>query len=281
MLLIASYAFYAWFDWRFLSLLWLSTIVDFFVGLLLANPSIERRRKLILTVSIIANLGMLGFFKYFNFFIDSFVTAFNVPESHRFFVEVVLPPGISFYTFQTLSYTIDVYRRKVPVERSLLLFATYVAYFPHMVAGPIVRPRILIPQLERDPTFKWTNVYYGLRLFLVGCFKKLVIADNLAPISDAVFANPSAHSSLGLMIGAYCFALQIYCDFSGYSDMARGIAKSMGIALSLNFNVPYLSASLNEFWRKWHMTLSYWLRDYVYIPLGGSRRGFAMPSEIC
>lgn len=222
MILIASYAFYAWFDWRFLSLLLVSTVVDFAVGLMLANPSLERRRKMILAISIVANVGMLGLFKYFNFFVDSFVTAFNISEGQRFLVEVVLPPGISFYTFQTLSYTIDVYRRKVPAERSLLLFATYVAFFPHMVAGPIVRPRILIPQLERDPTFKWSNVYYGLRLFLVGCFKKLVIADNLAPLSDAVFVNPSAHSSLGLMIGAYCFALQIYCDFSGYSDMARG-----------------------------------------------------------
>lgn len=276
MLLIASYIFYIWFDWRFLSLLLISTVVDFVVGVMLADPKNESRRKLILTASIVANLGMLGFFKYFNFFIDSFMLAFNIPESQRFFIEVVLPPGISFYTFQTMSYTIDVYRRKVPAERSLLLFATFVAFFPHMVAGPIVRPKILIPQLERDPRFNWANIYSGLRLFIVGCFKKLVIADNLSPISDAAFANPSAHTSLGLMVAAYCFAIQIYCDFSGYTDMARGIAKTLGINLSLNFNLPYLASSLNDFWRRWHMTLSYWLRDYCYIPLGGSRRGLLM-----
>lgn len=276
MLLIASYIFYMWFDWRFLSLLLLSSVVDFVVGLLLVNPANQNRRKLILTVSIVANLGVLGFFKYFNFFIDSFVAAFNIPESQRFFVEVILPPGISFYTFQTMSYTIDVYRRKVPAERSLLLFSTFVAFFPHMVAGPIVRPKILIPQLERDPRFNWANIYSGSRLFLIGCFKKIVIADNLSPISDAAFTNPSAHTSLGLMIAAYCFAIQIYCDFSGYTDMARGIAKTLGINLSLNFNLPYLASSLNDFWRRWHMTLSYWLRDYCYIPLGGSRHGLLM-----
>lgn len=274
MLLLASYVFYGWWDWRFLSLLLISTWVDYSVALMLDRTESQVRRRLILTISIIANLGMLGYFKYANFFIDSFAAAFNIPPDQQLLLNIVLPPGISFYTFQTLSYTIDVYRRKAPPERNLLTFATFVAFFPQLVAGPIERPNKLIPQLHWDPRFNWANVYFGARLFILGCFKKLVIADNLGPISDAVFANPNAHTSLGLMIGAYCFALQIYCDFSGYSDMARGIAKMMGIDLSINFNLPYLSTSLNEFWRRWHITLSYWLRDYLYIPLGGSRRGF-------
>lgn len=273
MLLAASYTFYGWWDWRFLSLLAISTIVDYVVALLLESTAEQRRRKLILAISIAANVGILGFFKYFNFFTDTFISAFGISDSHRFFFEVILPPGISFYTFQTMAYTIDVYRRRTRAERSILTFATYVAFFPQLIAGPIERPGKLIPQLHREPRFSWANIYYGLRLFILGCFKKLVIADNLAGISDTAFADPSSQTSLGLVIAAYCFAIQIYCDFSGYTDMARGVAKMMGINLSLNFNLPYWSRSLNEFWRRWHITLSFWLRDYVYIPLGGSRHG--------
>ncbi|MBS3849788.1 MBOAT family protein [Devosia sp. BSSL-BM10] len=276
MLLAASYIFYGWWDWRFLSLLIISTAVDYIVGIMMERADEQRRRKALLAISMLANLGMLGFFKYFNFFTDTFVAAFSIPDSQRFFVDVVLPPGISFYTFQTMSYTIDIYRRRVNAERSILTFATFVSFFPQLVAGPIERPGKLIPQLHREPKFHWANVYYGSRLFILGLFKKLVIADNLAKISDAAFADPSGQTSVGLAIAAYCFAIQIYCDFSGYTDMARGVAKMIGVNLSLNFNLPYWSRTLNEFWRRWHMTLSYWLRDYVYIPLGGSRQGLWM-----
>lgn len=274
--LIASYIFYGWWDYRFLSLLYISTLTDFVIARRLDKTEDERSRRLLLTVSIVTSLGILGFFKYYNFFTDSFVRAFGIDESDRFLVEVLLPPGISFYTFQTMAYTIDVYRRTYKAEKDFVLFSTYVAFFPQLVAGPIERPGYLIPQLKVDHRFRWTNLYLGVRLFIIGCFKKLVIADNLAPISDAAFADPGNTSSLGLLIGAYCFAIQIYCDFSGYTDMARGVAKVMGIDLSLNFRLPYLASSLNDFWRRWHITLSYWLRDYVYIPLGGSRHGFAM-----
>lgn len=273
MLLAASYIFYGWWDWRFLSLLMISTVVDYTVAAMMERTDEQRRRKALLAVSVFANLAMLGFFKYFNFFTDTFVAALSISESQRFFVEVVLPPGISFYTFQTMSYTIDVYRRRVNAERSFLTFATFVSFFPQLVAGPIERPGKLIPQLHRDPRFQCANIYYGSRLFILGLFKKLVIADNLAKISDAAFVDPSGQTSVGLAIAAYCFAIQIYCDFSGYTDMARGVAKMMGINLSLNFSLPYWSRTLNEFWRRWHMTLSYWLRDYVYISLGGSRQG--------
>ena len=273
LLVALSFAFYGWWDWRFLSLLMISTVVDYTVAAMMERTDEQRRRKALLAVSVFANLAMLGFFKYFNFFTDTFVAALSISESQRFFVEVVLPPGISFYTFQTMSYTIDVYRRRVNAERSFLTFATFVSFFPQLVAGPIERPGKLIPQLHRDPRFQCANIYYGSRLFILGLFKKLVIADNLAKISDAAFVDPSGQTSVGLAIAAYCFAIQIYCDFSGYTDMARGVAKMMGINLSLNFSLPYWSRTLNEFWRRWHMTLSYWLRDYVYISLGGSRQG--------
>lgn len=274
-LAIASLFFYAWWDYRFLSLLLISVMVDYTVAIKVEDEVYQPTRKFWITLSIIINLGMLGFFKYYNFFTDSFVAAFGIPESDRFMIDVLLPPGISFYTFQTMSYTLDVYRRQYKAERDFTTFVAYVAFFPQLVAGPIERPGELLHQIIREPRFKWPNIYIGLRLFILGCFKKLVIADNLSPISDAAFSNPSAQTTTGLLIGAYCFALQIYCDFSGYSDMARGVARTMDVQTGLNFNLPYLSATLNEFWRRWHMTLSYWLRDYVYIPLGGSRFGFA------
>ncbi|QDQ86251.1 MBOAT family protein [Alcaligenaceae bacterium SJ-26] len=275
LVLLASYLFYAWWDYRFVALLIFSTATDYFLGLAIEkNRGSTRKSRLFLLISIISNLGILGFFKYYNFFIDSFVSVFQVSAQNQWMVEVLLPPGISFYTFQTLSYVIDIYRGKFTAEPRFLTFANYVALFPQLVAGPIERPGQLIPQLHKDQRFDWANIYIGSRLFLIGCFKKLVIADNLAPIADAAFSDPASQTSLGLIIAAYCFAIQIYCDFSGYSDMAKGIAKMMGINLSINFNLPYLASSLNDFWRRWHMTLSYWLRDYVYIPLGGSRHGF-------
>lgn len=274
LILAGSYLFYGWWDYRFLSLLIISTGIDYLVGLRLDKTDAAFKRRMLLLISLIANLGMLGIFKYYNFFAESFTTAFGIPEDERYLIQILLPPGISFYTFQTLSYTIDVYRRQYRAESNFFAFASYVAFFPQLVAGPIERPGKLLPQIKREPRFRFANLYLGSRLFIIGCFKKLVIADNLAPISDAAFSNPSQTTSLGLLIGAYCFAIQIYCDFSGYTDMARGIARAMGINLSINFNLPYLAQSLNDFWRRWHITLSYWLRDYVYIPLGGSRGGF-------
>ena len=273
LILLTSYVFYGWWDYRFLSLLLISTVVDYTVGLRMSTESRQRIRRLYLLASIVTNIGILGFFKYFNFFIDTFVHTFGLDSQEAFYISVLLPPGISFYTFQTLSYSIDVYRRKAPAERNFSIFAAYVAFFPQLIAGPIERPRTLLPQLKVLRKFRWTNIYLGTRLVILGCFKKLVIADNLAPISDAAFENPDSMSSLGLLIAAYCFAFQIYCDFSGYTDMARGIARMIGIRLSLNFNLPYLSKTLREFWRRWHITLSYWLRDYVYFPLGDSLTG--------
>ncbi|SIO39693.1 MBOAT family O-acyltransferase [Halodesulfovibrio marinisediminis] len=272
-ILLASYIFYGWWDYRFLALLLISTLVDYAVGLKLENEQQTQKRKMLLVASLCTNLGILFFFKYFNFFLDSFYYAFNVSSSDRYLLEIALPPGISFYTFQTLSYTIDVYQKRFPAEKSLLAFSTYVAFFPQLIAGPIERPGKLLPQIKKEVSFQWPNIYVGFRYFLCGCFKKMFIADNLAKVADKAFAAPDQTTSIGLLIGAYCFALQIYCDFSGYSDMARGLAKCIGINLSNNFNLPYLSASLGEFWRRWHITLSYWLRDYVYIPLGGSRSG--------
>ena len=272
-ILTASYIFYGWWDYRFLTLIIISTLIDFFVAKKMDATDARHKRRYLLICSLLVNLGILGFFKYFNFFVDSFVVAFNISDGNRYIFEILLPPGISFYTFQTLAYTIDVYRRKVKSEDDFLTYSAYVAFFPQLIAGPIERSSKLIPQLNISHKFQFVNLYLGLRLFIIGCFKKLVIADNLAPISDAAFANPEATSQVGLLIAAYCFAIQIYCDFSGYTDMARGIAKFLGIDLSINFNLPYFSASLSEFWRRWHITLSYWLRDYVYIPLGGSRRG--------
>lgn len=271
--LSASYIFYGWWDYRFLALIIISTLIDFFLAKKMDVTASRDKRRYLLICSLIVNLGILGFFKYFNFFIDSFITTFGVTDGDRYIFEILLPPGISFYTFQTLAYTIDVYRRKVKSENDLLTYSAYVAFFPQLIAGPIERSQKLIPQLKISHKFKLVNLYLGTRLFIIGCFKKLVIADNLAPISDAAFANPEATSQVGLLIAAYCFAIQIYCDFSGYTDMARGIARFLGINLSINFNLPYFSASLSEFWRRWHITLSYWLRDYVYIPLGGSKRG--------
>ncbi len=201
-LAIASLFFYAWWDYRFLSLLLISVMVDYTVAIKVEDEVYQPTRKFWITLSIIINPGMLGFFKYYNFFTDSFVAAFGIPESDRFMIDVLLPPGISFYTFQTMSYTLDVYRRQYKAERDFTTFVAYVAFFPQLVAGPIERPGELLHQIIREPRFKWPNIYIGLRLFILGCFKKLVIADNLSPISDAAFSNPSAQTTTGLLIGA-------------------------------------------------------------------------------
>jgi D-alanyl-lipoteichoic acid acyltransferase DltB (MBOAT superfamily) len=275
MLLVASYFFYGWWDWRFTSLLMISTIFDFHISIAIDNASDQRRRKLLLLVSIAVNFGMLGFFKYFNFFIDSaahVIQCFGL-QPHPPTLRIILPAGISFYTFQTMNYVIDVYRRKMKPTTDFLTYALFVAYFPHLVAGPIIRAEVLLPQLLHKRTVTNNHLSTGGVLILIGLFKKVVIADVLSPDVEQFFAAPHTFSSLLLLKGLYYFSLQIYCDFSGYTDIARGVSRLLGIELPENFNQPYLSRNITEFWRRWHISLSTWLRDYLYIPLGGNRRG--------
>jgi alginate O-acetyltransferase complex protein AlgI len=275
--LTGSYVFYGWWDWRFLGLILLSTFIDYMVGLKLEETGDSRLRKGLLVTSISANLGFLAFFKYFNFFAESLGTAaasVGLPLSGTT-LDIVLPVGISFYTFQSMSYSIDLYRRSIPVERCLLRFAVFVAFFPQLVAGPIVRASTMIPQLKRDHPFNWDRVTSGFGLALWGLFKKVVVADNLALVVDAHFAAPTAYSSLSLSIAVFFYAFQIYCDFSGYSDIAIGVARMLGFDFSMNFRTPYFSRNFSEFWRRWHISLSRWLRDYLYISLGGNRQGTA------
>ncbi|QHQ37159.1 MBOAT family O-acyltransferase [Algicella marina] len=269
-ILVASYVFYAAWDARFLSLLVASTLVDFVAG---RKIHAGQRRRFWLGVSLCFNLGMLGVFKYFDFFSVTFADAFGVSPDNRILLDVVLPAGISFYTFQTLSYTLDIYRGEQKPTDSFVDFAAFVAFFPQLIAGPIERAGHLLPQIAAEHRESLANLRAGARLFLFGLFKKLVIADNMGRFVDPVFADPGAFPPQTLLLAAYFFAFQIYCDFSGYTDMARGIARSLGIELSLNFRRPYLATSLRDFWQRWHITLYSWLRDYVYKPLGGSRHG--------
>lgn len=281
-LLVASYAFYAWWDWRFMGLLALSTAVDFMVGRRLdidktTGPVGARRRKLLLACSIAVNLGVLGFFKYFGFFEDSLVELLSVIAGHEVSptgLDVILPVGISFYTFQSMSYTIDVYRGRLRSTSSVIDFATFVAFFPQLVAGPIVRASDLLPQLASERRFDSERFNAGGYLILWGLFKKVVVADNLAPVVNQVFAaDPGSLGGATVLVASYAFAFQIYCDFSGYTDIARGCAKLMGFEFPLNFDLPYVATNPSEFWRRWHISLSGWLRDYLYIPLGGNRCG--------
>ena len=276
MLLVASYLFYGWWDYRFLSLLLISTSIDYFVGLRLDETDDEKRRKFLLLASVVANLGILGFFKYFNFFVDSAAELMKTlglnPDAPT--LRIILPVGISFYTFQSMSYGFDVYRRRIPATKNFFDFALFVAYFPQLVAGPIERAQNLMPQIVRPrvrPERK--QVASALVLILLGLFKKVAIADVMAPIADAAFNAPSGSSSVTLLVGLYAFALQIYGDFSGYTDIGRGASRLMGIELMENFNQPYLSRNITSFWRTWHISLSNWLHDYLYIPLGGNRKG--------
>ncbi len=275
--LVGSYIFYGWWDWRFTGLLALSTLTDFYLGRLLGTEERVPRRKLLLSLSLLVNLGLLGLFKYANFFVGSaeaLLTKLGVPvASHH--LELVLPVGISFYTFQTLSYTIDIYRRKLTPESSLLRFAAYVALFPQLVAGPIVRASEFLPQLHETRRFDPDRFESGASLVAWGFVKKVVIADSLASVVDHRFRVPEAHDSLSLGLGVLCYAFQIYADFSGYSDIAIGTARILGFDFPENFRRPYFSTSFREFWRRWHISLSTWLRDYLYIPLGGNRqRGY-------
>jgi alginate O-acetyltransferase complex protein AlgI len=276
LLLLASYVFYGWWDWRFLSLIMLSTLGDFAMGRWLAREQgatakSARRRKAALVFSAVLNLGLLGYFKYAGFFVDAWIDAWagmGVTMS-RPSLEIVLPVGISFYTFQTMSYTIDVYRRKLTPSRNLLEFATFVSFFPQLVAGPIERASRLLPQLQRLRPVTATATKLALRMIAWGLFKKVVIADSAAQYADAIFAAPGHMSGPILAIGIVAFALQIYGDFSGYSDMAIGLGRLFGLRLKSNFRFPYFSRNVAEFWRRWHISLNTWFRDYLYIPLGG------------
>ena len=273
LLLVASYIFYGWWDWRFLLLILISSSVDFFVGLAMRKQQEKLKRKLLLGLSISVNLGLLGFFKYFNFFAESFATAFtffNIPfEASR--LDIVLPVGISFYTFQTLSYSIDIYRKKLEPTTDLVAFFAFVSFFPQLVAGPIERAVNLLPQFDKPREFDYNNAVDGLRQILWGLFKKIVIADNCAVLVNTIFGNHTEYSGSTLLLGAVLFAFQIYGDFSGYSDIAIGTARLFGFKLMQNFAFPYFSRDIAEFWRRWHISLSSWFRDYLYIPLGGSK----------
>ncbi len=277
MLLVASYVFYGWWDWRFLSLLFISTITDYFIALAMGNRDESRNpwRKSLLILSLTTSLGILGFFKYFNFFMDSFAQMVTPLGWQPDFVtlNILLPVGISFYTFQTMAYTIDVYNGKETPCRSFTNFALYVAYFPQLVAGPIERSTNLIPQIAAPRSVDRTMIYSAIQLILMGYFKKVFIADGVAPIVNECFNMPDKFGSLTLILGVYLFAIQIYGDFAGYTDIARGVSRLFGIELMLNFKQPYLSTSITDFWRRWHISLSIWLRDYLYISLGGNRKG--------
>ena len=277
LIVVASYLFYGWWDWRFLSLILFSTLVDYSIGRLLQREDGKTRRQILLWVSILVNLGFLGFFKYYNFFLDNFVAAFSFfgREINANSLNIILPVGISFYTFQTLSYTIDVYKRKLEPTKDFLAFAAFVSFFPQLVAGPIERATNLLPQFYKKRQFDYLKAVDGLRQILWGLFKKVVIADNCAELANTIFNNSSEYSGTTLLLGALCFTFQIYCDFSGYSDIAIGTSRLFGFNLRQNFAFPYFSRDIAEFWRRWHISLSTWFRDYLYIPLGGSRVGTA------
>jgi D-alanyl-lipoteichoic acid acyltransferase DltB (MBOAT superfamily) len=272
-IILASYVFYGWWDWRFLSLIAFSSIVDYLVGISLAQTDSPRRRKALLLLSIVVNIGLLGFFKYFNFFIDNAALLIESIgfEAHRSTLQVILPVGISFYTFQTLSYTIDVYRRVLEPTRDWTAFFAFVSFFPQLVAGPIERARHLLPQFDVRSKFDVVLARDGLRQILWGLFKKAVIADNCALIVDHIFGQYETIPAAYLILGAVAFGFQIYGDFSGYSDMAIGTARLFGFDIMRNFAYPYFARDIAEFWRRWHISLTTWFRDYVYIPLGGSR----------
>ena len=274
-LLVASYYFYACWDWRFLGLIALSTTIDYSAGWIMHGAASERVRKRALVASLVANLGILGAFKYANFFAASLAelaTTVGFPIG-RVELDILLPIGISFYTFQSMSYSLDLYRGRIAHCRDPLDFALFVAFFPQLVAGPIVRAAEFLPQLERQPPFEWRNVGLGLERVIRGLGKKVVIADSLAILVDAIYAAPGEYGALGAWAGAIGFTFQVYCDFSGYSDIAIGTALILGFKLPQNFDHPYLSRNITEFWRRWHISLSSWLRDYLYISLGGNRGG--------
>jgi len=266
-LLLASYYFYmSWNPW-FILLILFSTLVDYVAGNKIHNSKSQKQKKLFLVISLITNLGFLAYFKYVNFFLGTV----NTVVGSNFFIDVVLPVGISFYTFQSMCYTIDIYYEKMKPSKDFFEFSLYVTFFPQLVAGPIVRAIDFIPQLKVNQYFKDINFQLGANYFLLGLIKKVIIADNIAQISDPMFANPEQYGTLASWVAMISYHIQLYCDFSGYSDMAIGVAALLGFKLMENFDMPYNSTSITEFWRRWHISLSTWLRDYLFIPLGGSR----------
>ncbi|WP_034888128.1 MBOAT family O-acyltransferase [Gillisia sp. Hel_I_29] len=271
----SSYVFYGWWDYRFLSLIIFSTILDYWIGRGIVSTNSPKNKKILLWVSILVNLGFLGVFKYYNFFIDNFKSAFAIfgYELNTNSLNIILPVGISFYTFQTLSYSIDVYRGNLKPTNDFVKFAAFVSFFPQLVAGPIERATNLLPQFYKKRNFSYENSVNGLRQILWGLFKKVVIADNCAVYANYIFENSAELPGSTLFIGALLFTIQIYCDFSGYSDIAIGTSKLFGFNLMQNFAFPYFSRDIAEFWRRWHISLSTWFRDYLYIPLGGSKGG--------
>lgn len=276
LLLVASYVFYGYWDWRFLGLIALSTLTDFIAAQAIDGAAERARKKAWLVVSVALNLGILGFFKYFDFFVESLSSVLIAAGLPGFepVLKVVLPVGISFYTFQTMSYTIDVYRGHLKPSRDLLDFAVYVSFFPQLVAGPIERATRFLPQIVSPRKRTAADLPEGAYLVLSGLFRKVVIADNLAAVANAIFsADPATLTGPEVIVGVYAFAFQIYGDFSGYTDIARGVARWLGYDLMVNFRMPYLAVSPSDFWRRWHISLSSWLRDYLYIPLGGNRNG--------
>ena len=276
-LLTASYIFYAFWDWRFLVLILFSSVMDFFLAHWMGklDDSQQQKRKYLLWSSLVFNLGILGFFKYFNFFVDSFVAVFTLfgTEFNYLPLQIILPVGISFYTFQSLSYTIDVYYKRMQPTDKLVNFMTFVSFFPQLVAGPIERAQRFLPQFAERKTFDYQSVFNGLGMVLFGLFKKVVIADRLAVFIDQTYGNIADAQGIALVMAVIFFAFQLYIDFSAYSAIAIGSARMLGFGLTTNFRRPYLSSSFGEFWTRWHITLSSWFRDYVYIPLGGNRKG--------
>lgn len=275
LLLVASYVFYAcWSQWLAL-LIAGSTVVDYFLARGMEATASSRLRRLLLAVSLVLNLGLLVTFKYANFFLDSLQHALHAAglSSSLPTLSVLLPIGISFYTFEAINYTVDVYKRRIAAEKNLAHFMLFILFFPHLVAGPIVRARDFLPQIRRPKRWSWPRLHLGVQLFLLGLLKKLAVADRMALYADPVFAHPELYGSGALWGAVIAYSLQIYCDFSGYSDMALGTAHMLGYKLARNFNLPYLAGNIAEFWHRWHISLSTWLRDYLFIPLGGSRGG--------
>ena len=273
--LIGSYLFYGWWDWRFLSLILFSTVVDYSIGRSIFRSDSPGKKKNLVFLSLLANLGLLAIFKYFNFFIDSFqnITTLMGFSFSVYTLNIILPVGISFYTFQTLSYTLDIYRGKLKPENNFLIYSTYVAFFPQLVAGPIVRAGDLLPQFQKEHTFDSRRFISGMGLILLGFFKKVAVADTVAIIVDRGFENPELFPTINIIIFVLLYAVQIYGDFSGYSDIAIGIARILGYDFPVNFRFPYFARDFSDFWKRWHISLSSWLRDYLYISLGGNRKG--------
>ena len=275
-LLAASYFFYGWWDWRFLLVMIASTAMDYWIAGAINRSTIPTKRRSLLVLSLVINFSILGFFKYFNFFVDSavrFAALLGLHSIPHALFSIILPPAISFYTFQEVAYIVDVYYGRVVAATSFVDYGLFISFFPHLIAGPIQRPSHLLPQVQRPRQVDQQRIYDGVMLILSGLFRKCVIADSCGALANAAFAGRMGSSTIAGLIGVYAFAWQIYGDFSGYSDIARGSAQVLGFHFMVNFRQPYLATSLQDFWRRWHISLSTWLRDYLYIPLGGSRHG--------